>query len=91
VAKRNAETDKLVALLQQYLPRIKGQVSIVDDIVSSLKYGDAVSNPSYKQLLVSLQQQAMGAIPPIAGLVRTITIDNGTEFANLQNVKFMCK
>jgi hypothetical protein len=91
VGKRDEVAGSMATLIQSYMPRIKAQVSIVDDIVSSLKYGDAVSNPTYKQLLVSLQQQAMGAVPPIAAIVRTITLEGGTEYGNLQNVKVMCK
>lgn len=91
VAKRDGAAASMSTLIQTYMPRIKAQVSIVDDIVSSLKYGDAISNPAYKQLLVSLQQQAMGAVAPVAAAVSNITTDGGGEYANLQNTKLMCK
>ncbi len=91
IAKRDEGASSMATLVQTYMPRIKAQVSIVDDIESSLKYGDAVSNPAYKQMLVSMQQQAMGAIPQVTGVISTITTDGGTEYANLQNTKLMCK
>jgi hypothetical protein len=49
-----------VALLQNYLPKIKAITTTVDYNISKLNYGDAVKTPQLKKMLFSSQSSAFG-------------------------------
>jgi hypothetical protein len=46
------------ALLQTYLPRIKGMIGQIEDNIAKLHRGDDVKNANYKKLLLSSQSTA---------------------------------
>jgi len=85
VAVRNDYLKQLTMLLQSYVPKIKAQIAIIDDAESDIKYGDGISNPTFKNQAVLLQQQAFGSVPPLIGIVSNALKDSGVEYANIVN------
>ncbi|HLI91972.1 MAG TPA: hypothetical protein VKU83_00090, partial [Puia sp.] len=62
VAKCNAYLQQVSAIINEYMGKIKVQAAIVDDFEHTAKYGDALSNATYRQLVGSVQQQALGGV-----------------------------
>jgi len=88
LAIRDDYNSKRAALLQQYLPRIKGMVGTIDDIVVKLNYGDAISSPQYKKMLAGAQSSAFGnafAVP--SSIIKDARHTGADAFVNLQNSK----
>ncbi len=72
-------------LLQQYIPRIKGQVALVDKVEIDSKYGQAVSDPAISQMLWSVQRQAMGGFTSVMGIASSAWKDGASQYLNLVN------
>ncbi|MDE3184735.1 MAG: hypothetical protein KGM16_15055 [Bacteroidota bacterium] len=87
VAVSNEYLQNLEALLQRYLPKIKGEIAIVDKVEQDLNYGDALSLPALKSQAVTLQQEVFGSVMPILGLVGDKVKETGSEYADLTNIK----
>jgi len=73
------------AVIYDYLGKIKAQAAIVDNLEHAAKYGDAVSNPLYKQLVGSVQRQALGGVVAILGACESNWEDAAKIYANLVN------
>ncbi|HSN07870.1 MAG TPA: hypothetical protein VLS85_02475 [Hanamia sp.] len=78
--------QKLNQIVHKYLPVFKEQIAIIDKVEGGLKYGDAVSLPVIKTHLVGVQQQAIGSLTTILGVVSNAIKDSATEFADLSNI-----
>ena len=78
--------QKLNQIVHKYLPQFKEQIAIIDKVEGGLKYGDAVSLPVIKTHLVGVQQQAIGSLTTILGVVSNAIKDSATEFADLSNI-----
>lgn len=78
--------QKLNALIQSYLPKIKEQIAIVDKVESDTDYGDAITVPALKNQLSGIQRQAIGSITPILGMVSQRLVESANEYANVVNV-----
>ena len=88
LAIRDEFNGKRAALLQQYLPRIKGMVGAIDDIVVKLNYGDAISNPQYKKMLLGAQSSAFGnAFVVPSSIIKDARHTGADAFVNLKNSK----
>ena len=78
--------QKLNELLQYYLPKFKDQIAIIDKVENDLNYGDAISIPALKRQVVGVQQQAMGSLLPLLGIVGNAIKDSGLEYAGIVNI-----
>jgi len=87
VAARNDYLSSASGLLMEYLGKIKILCTTVDNIIAKVKYGDAVSNPVYKQMVVSIQRQALGAVPALLGFSQSNWEDAAKQYAGLVNAK----
>ena len=70
-ANYNAYLQQVEGLIQEFLGKLKPDLTVVDDFEQTAKYGDALSNPVYKQLVVSVQRQAL------AGVVTALSTASG--------------
>ena len=52
--------DQRVALLQNYLPKLKAIITTIDYNVSKLNYGDAIKSSQLKRKLLGAQSSAFG-------------------------------
>jgi hypothetical protein len=84
-ASLNAYISAVAELAHRYKALIRQQLDIVDDIELNLKYGDAVNNPSYRQVLVMAQRQAMNGVTTIMSAFSGITRDGAEQQARLLN------
>lgn len=78
--------QKLNQIVHKYLPQFKEQIAIIDKVEDDLKCGDAVSLPVIKTHLVGVQQQAIGSLTTILGMVSNAIKDSATEYADLSNI-----
>lgn len=76
---------KIEALLEDYLPKFKEQIIIIDKVENDLNYGDAISIPAFKRQVAGVQQQALGAIIPVLGIVGNAIKDSGSEYTGIVN------
>ncbi|MBS1917582.1 MAG: hypothetical protein JST87_15030 [Bacteroidetes bacterium] len=75
-----------IALLQQYIPRIKAITSTVDDNIAKLQYGDAVKSPQLKQMLFSAQSSAFGnSFSLTTASIEDIRKESSNIFAHKKN------
>lgn len=74
-------------LFHAYLMKIKAQASIVDEMEVKAKYGDAVSNPAFRQMVVNIQRQALAGVTTLLALSGDAANDGSAEYANLANAK----
>ena len=87
VAAMNEYIIQITTLMQEYMGKIKTQVSIVDEMEVKSKYGDAVSNPAFKQMAVNIQRQSLAGVTSLLALSGDAWNDGATEYANLANAK----
>ncbi|OQY95827.1 MAG: hypothetical protein B6D37_05045 [Sphingobacteriales bacterium UTBCD1] len=86
VAAADQYLQKLNALFQKYFPDIKNDLAVIDKAESDSQYGDALTIPVYKQRAVTLQQQALGSMAPILGMVSNAIKDTAKEYADVTNI-----
>jgi hypothetical protein len=79
--------EQMAALFREYLPKMKAETVIVDDMEAKAKYGDAVSNPTYRQMVVSIQRQAFVAVTTLMSLSGSEWKDAAEEYARLMNAR----
>lgn len=77
--------QKLKELLQNYLPKFKEQIAIIDKVENDLNYGDAISIPAFKRQVVGVQQQAFGSLTPVLGIIGNAIKDSGSEYTGIVN------
>lgn len=86
---------QVTALLEEYMPKFKTQTAIIDDMEAKAKYGDALTNPSFRQMVVSIQHQALNSLTCTLGISGGVWGDAASEYANLVNARsgasFDCK
>ena len=87
VAAMNEYIIQITTLMQEYTGKIKAQVSIVDEMEVKAKYGDAVSNPAFKQMAVNIQRQSLAGVTSLLALSGDAWNDGAAEYANLANAK----
>ena len=87
VAKYNAYLQQVSAIINEYLSKIKVQAAIVDDFEHTAKFGDALTNPMYRQLVGSVQQQALGGVVATLAAASGNWEDAGKMYAYLVNAK----
>ncbi|HTR31297.1 MAG TPA: hypothetical protein VMH27_18625 [Puia sp.] len=87
VAAMNDYIAQIAALMREYLAKIKAQVTIVDEMEAHAKYGDAVSNPAFKQMAVNIQRQSLNGVTTLLALSGDAWNDGAVEYANLANAK----
>ncbi len=76
---------KLDALLGDYVPKFKEQITIIDKVENDLSYGDAITMPVIKRQVVGAQQQALGSLTPLLGIVGHAIKDSGSEYTGIVN------
>jgi len=86
-AKYNAYLQQVTAIINEYLAKVKVQTAIVDDFEHTAKYGEALSNPMYKQLVGSVQQQALSGVVVILAAASGNWEDAAKMYANVVNAK----
>ncbi|HEX4374928.1 MAG TPA: hypothetical protein VHZ50_16610 [Puia sp.] len=75
-----------VALLQNYLPKIKAITTTVDYNISKLNYGDAVKTPQFKKMLFGAQSSAFGnAFSITLACIEDIRKDGSNTFVHKVN------
>lgn len=87
VAAMDDYVAQVAALIREYLPKIKSEAAVIDDMEAKAKYGDAVSNPAFRQMAVSVQRQAFGGITYLLSYSQSAWTDGAKEFANEVNAK----
>jgi hypothetical protein len=87
VAAMDNYVTQVAELIREYLPRIKSEASVIDDMEAKAKYGDAVSNPAFRQMAVSIQRQAFAGITSLLSYSQSAWNDGANEFANETNAK----
>jgi len=87
VAAMNKYVEQMAALVRDYLPKMQAQAAIIDDMEAKAKYGDAVSNPAYRQMVVSIQRQGFGSVTSMLSLSGDVWKDAAEEYANLVNAQ----
>jgi hypothetical protein len=76
---------KLDALLGNYFPKFKEQITIIDKVENDLSYGDAITMPVIKRQVVGAQQQALSSLIPLLGVVGHAIKDSGSEYTGIVN------
>jgi len=87
VAAMNSYVQEMAALVREYLPKMKVEAAIIDDMEAKAKYGEAVSNPAFRQMVVSIQRQGFGSVTSMLGLSGDAWKDSAEEYANLVNAQ----
>ena len=87
VGAMNGYIEQATVLIQEYMSKMKAETTIVDEMEAKAKYGDAVSNPAFRQMVVSIQRQSFGAVAALLGVSGSVWRDGATEYANLVNAK----
>ncbi len=78
--------NQKIALLQTYLPKIKGLAASIDATVSKLKNGDAVKSASLKQTLFSSQSSGFAnAFVVTSGCIEQVRKDGADAYVNKLN------
>lgn len=86
VAVEDEYLQKLNELLQNYLPKFKDQIGIIDKAENDLNYGDTISIPAFKRQVVGVQQQAFSSLLPLLGIVGNSIKDSGSEYTGIVNI-----
>jgi len=76
---------KLDALLGDFFPKFKEQITIIDKVENDLSYGDAITMPVIKRQVVGAQQQALSSLTPLLGVVGHAIKDSGSEYTGIVN------
>jgi len=84
-ANYNAYLQEVTMLIQTYMSKMKPDLTIVDDFEHTAKFGDALSNPVYKQLVGSVQKQAMGGVVVILAAASGNWEDAAKMYAQVVN------
>jgi len=84
-ASLNSYLQAVANLAQEYMDRMRPLLSIVDDMEVKAKYGDAITDPSFRQMVVVSQRQAMNGIVSVMALYSGIAKDGAEQQANLLN------
>lgn len=79
--------QQVAELYREYLAKMKVEAAIVDDMESKAKYGDAVSNPAFRQMVVSIQRQALVSVTTMMSLSGSAWNDSAKEYALLMNAQ----
>jgi hypothetical protein len=87
VAARDALLEKVNSLLMEYIEKLKTQIAVVDDAEARSKYGDAITNPAFKQQVVNIQRQALGAVSAVTAFASSNWEDAAKQYAYFVNAK----
>ena len=85
VLAQDAYLLQVKAIVYDYLGKIKAETAVVDNFEHTANFGDALSNPTYKQLVVSVQRQALGGVTAILAACSGNWEDGAKMYANLVN------
>jgi hypothetical protein len=85
VVAQDAYLSQVKAILNDYLGKIKAETAVVDNFEHIAKFGDAVSNPTYKQMVGSVQRQALGGVTGVLSVCLGNWEDAAKMYANLVN------
>jgi hypothetical protein len=78
---------QMAGLYREYLPKMKAETLIVDDMESKAYYGDAVSNPAYRQIVLTIQRQAFTSVTTMMSLSGVAWKDSADQYALLMNAR----
>ena len=84
-SKYNSYLQQVKALIDQFLLKLKPDLAIIDDFEETAKYGEALSNPVYKQLVVSVQRQGLGGVVAVLGAASGNWEDAAKMYAQVVN------
>jgi hypothetical protein len=82
---RNAWLKEITALLVEYEGKMRPLIAIVDNAVAKAKYGDALSNPAFKQQVPNIQLQALNAVTALTALANGSWKDGAKQYVRLVN------
>ena len=82
---RNALLKEISALLIEYEGKMRPLIAIVDNAVAKAKYGDALTNPAFKQQVPNIQVQAFNAVTTLTALANGNWKDGAKQYAGLVN------
>lgn len=87
VAALNSYVEQMAALFNEYLPKMKAEAVIIDQMEAKAKYGEGVSNPAFRQMVVSIQHQGFGSVTSMLSLSGDVWKDAAEEYAKLVNAQ----
>jgi len=67
------------------MARMRPLLSIVDDMEAKAKYGDAITDPTFRQMVVITQRQAMNGVTAILSMYSGIAKDGAEQQARMLN------
>ena len=85
VTAQNLYLSQVQGIVADYLGRMKTEAAVIDNMEEMAKYGDAVSNPTYRQLVVSIQRQAVAGLAALLGVASGNWTDAAKEYAGEVN------
>ena len=83
----NTDLQKMKEMIAQYKQRIADQVAVVDKLEMDYKYGDAVTDPNAKQMMWSMQKQAMNGFVDLLAKVSSGWSDGAKAYARVMTAK----
>ncbi len=83
----NTDISKMKEMISQYKPQIAEQIAIIDKVEFDYKYGESVSDPNIKQMMWSMQKQAMNGFVDLFSKVSSGWSDGAKAFARVVNAK----
>jgi len=84
-ASLNSYLQAVANLAQIYMARMRPLLSIVDDMEAKAKYGDAITDPTFRQMVVITQRQAMNGVTAILSMYSGIAKDGAEQQARMLN------
>jgi type II secretory pathway pseudopilin PulG len=83
----NSDLEKMKEMIAQYKQRIADQVAVIDKLEIDYKYGDAVTDPSAKQMMWSMQKQALNGFVDMLAKVSSGWSDGAKAYARVMTAK----
>jgi hypothetical protein len=81
----NSYLAAVANLAHQYMGQIRPLLATVDDMEAKVKYGDALVDPSNRQIVVMMQRQAMNGVSSILSLYGRVAKDGAEQWARQLN------
>jgi hypothetical protein len=72
-------------LAQEYMGRMRPHLQTVDEMTLKTKYGDAITDPSWRQMVVVAQRQAMNGVSAVIAAYGTVAKDGAEQWARQLN------
>lgn len=77
--------QQAAALFRDCIGQLRTQAAVVDNMEQKAKYGDAFSSTAIRQVVVSIQENALGSVTAAEGLSNNLWGDAANMYANQVN------